>query len=222
LYRRTFDSGQFSKGVLNKPLLRRYLPDSPVVVEAGSYDGTDTEEMSRLWPDAQIYTFEPVPYLHRKVIERVGFRPNVQCSSRALGATTGTATLHVSSGSSDASSSLYPPKAIQDFLPNVNFQETIQVETVTLRDWSAAAGVKQVDLFWFDMQGAEYDVISASPELIQTPTAVLCEVNLVESYEGAAMYDDLQDLMTSLGFRTEIQYLPFDNEGNVLFVNSAK
>lgn len=41
--------------------LKDFLPENPVIIEAGTYNAKDTIEISLLLPEAQIFTLEAVP-----------------------------------------------------------------------------------------------------------------------------------------------------------------
>src|SRR5688500_2419194 len=42
-------------------LLKKILPQNPIIIEAGAQFGEDTEWMSEFWPQGTIYAFEPSP-----------------------------------------------------------------------------------------------------------------------------------------------------------------
>ena len=49
-----------------KHFIAQFLPENPVILEAGAHVGTDTVEMVNLWPKCTVYAFEPVPELFDK------------------------------------------------------------------------------------------------------------------------------------------------------------
>ena len=57
------------KGVLPKKYFLKFLPENPVILEAGAHKGKDTVEMAKLWPAGTIHAFEPVPSLFKKLGE---------------------------------------------------------------------------------------------------------------------------------------------------------
>jgi len=222
LYRQMFNPSASSEGEVDKKEIRSHLPRRPTVVEAGAYKGLDTEEMSRLWPDATIHAFEPIPGLFQQVIDRVGFRSNVRCYNLALGAHSGTTTLHVSSGASDASSSILRPKKHLEYHPETTFGEAIEVQVVTLSEWMSRNNVDNIDFLWLDLQGAEFEVLKSSAEILRNVTAIYTEVCLVEQYEGAVLYPDVRKWLEERGFRVAREKLPWEDAGNVLFVNDTR
>jgi len=46
---------------INKLYIKRYLPQSPIIIDAGAHVGGDSIEMCRLYSGAKVYAFEPVP-----------------------------------------------------------------------------------------------------------------------------------------------------------------
>src|ERR1700748_3255029 len=61
-----------------------YLTDSPVILEAGAFDGTDTIKFAQRWPEATIYAFEPVLELFTKAELRTRHLVRVQRYQMAL------------------------------------------------------------------------------------------------------------------------------------------
>ena len=125
-------------------------------------------EMSHLWPSAKIYAFEPVPWIFEELKTNTRKRANVLCEMKALGDRDGFSTFFVSSGDSDASSSLLPPKEHLRQHPKVLFSESIQVTTTTLDTWAKHNGIKQIHLLWLDMQGFELAALKATNGINQT------------------------------------------------------
>jgi 2-O-methyltransferase len=216
-FRRRFQEPESREGEIDKRELRRYLPRHPVVVEAGAHQGTDTEEMSFMWPDATIHAFEPVPSLMESVQTRIGYRRNVRLYPMALGAMNGRMVLNLSSGASDASSSILAPKRVSEFHPTVKFEQSIDVPVVTLADWMNRERVSRIDLLWLDLQGAEFCVLEASEKALPHVSAVYCEVNLVELYDGLKLYPEFRDWLCARGFRVQKELLAWKDAGNVLF-----
>ena len=201
-----------------KKALATYLPPNPVIVEAGAHDGTDTADFARLWPGGRVYAFEPVPVLFERLQSTTAGLTNVTCFPVALANENGIATLHVSGGESDGSSSLLRPTGHLEDHPGVTFEFDLQVPTITLDTWLNGDRRRRPDLLWLDLQGAEYAVLSASPRSLAAASAVYCEVSLHESYAGGALYSTLRAFMESAGFLVAREELFWKDGGNVLFV----
>lgn len=205
-------------GKIAKDLIVRFLPNDPIIIDAGAHDGTDTKELALLWPDGMIYAFEPVPSLFYRLCNRTLYLHNVRQHQEALGSKTGIAIFHVSGGSSDGSSSLLAPKRHLDFHPSVSFDQMIDVNVFTLDDWAAIHDIQKIDLMWLDMQGSELAMLKASPRMLATTKVIYTEVSLVELYEGCPLYDEVKNWLSLQGFEVVWEGLPWPDGGNVLFV----
>jgi hypothetical protein len=135
----------------------------------------------------------------------------------ALGKETGAAKMFVSSGRSDASSSLFPPKAHVTYHPDILFETEIQVPTITLDHWAAEQGIKKIDFLWLDLQGYELAVLKAATAVLATVQAIYTEVNLDETYAGVALYPELRQWLEVYGFKVIREDLPWQDGGNVFF-----
>lgn len=205
-------------GEINKNLLKRILPESPVIVEAGAHIGRDTIEMAKIWPKGHIYAFEPVPDVYNQLIKRTIQYENISCYQKALSDVDGARNIFVSSGTSDASSSLLKPNKHLEFHPSVIFQASELVESVTLDSWASQIGIKTIDFLWLDLQGMELQVLQASPRIMKTLKAIYSEVNLISLYEDTHLYPELKEWLRNEGFKVKKEFLPWKDAGNVLFV----
>lgn len=98
-----------------------FLPEDPVIIDAGAHDGTAAVAMANRWPDGQIYSFEPSPNLHDRFLENVAFYSNIAFFPIALGDQDGFAQFNVSSPTNpgqqyDAQGSLLTPNPDSFFL----------------------------------------------------------------------------------------------------------
>jgi len=216
LLRKILNKGR--KGEIPKSFIRRFLPKSPVVIESGAHVGTDTVEMSRLWPKGVIHAFEPVPGIFAKLEENTKGLRNVRLYNCALGSGNGTATMFVSGGRSDSSSSLLKPKEHLSEHPDVDFNTQIEVPVTTLDDWAEKNGVRCADLLWLDMQGFELAAMKAGEKLLSTVSVIHLEVSLKEVYSGVPLYPEVRRWLEERGFRAVREELPWPDMGNVLFV----
>lgn len=201
--------------------LVRFLPDAPVIVEAGAHNGTDTLEMARLWRAGTVHAFEPLPHLYKQLNQRTKHQRNVKTYNFALGAHEGMAKFHVSSGASDASSSLLSPKGHLVDHNNVAFEREIDVQVTTLDHWAGINQIDRVDFLWLDMQGFELNTLKAAPRMLSCVRAIYTEVYLKESYSEVPLYPEVREWLSVRGFRVEREDLPWPDAGNVLFVREV-
>lgn len=209
-------STEIDYGPITKEYIKRFLPEKPIILEAGAHIGRDTLKMSLIWPRGTIYAFEPVPALYAQLIERTKNQENVSCDPRALSNVNGTAILHVSSGASTAVSSLLEPYEYKVQRPDVLFHP-INVATITLDTWALDMNILSIDFMWLDMQGAELAVLQAGTSILKTVKALLIEVNLTERFKGNPNQETVTAFMQSQGFAAQAQDVPKHNKANIFF-----
>jgi FkbM family methyltransferase len=209
------------KGKLPLAYLGKYLPKSPVVIEAGAHNGCDTLEMARMWPYGHVHAFEPLPTLLAEVRRRTAADQNVSCYQLALGEAVGTAEFFVSSGSdeSDGSSSLLRPSGHLTEYPDIAFSEVIHVNVTTLDAWAAETGVDRADFLWLDLQGGELAALRGAGKLLPTVRMIYSEVSLKPLYENGPLYPEYRAWLEAQGFQVLREDLPPSySAGNVLFI----
>jgi len=205
------------KGIIPKKYFLHFLPDKPIILEAGAHKGKDTVEMAKQWPSGTIFAFEPVPELFEKLTKNTRKFKNVHCYQLALGTSSGQQPMFISSGASDGSSSLLPPKTHLQYYPTVFFDKKVEVQITTLDDWAASHGIGHIDFMWLDLQGMELDVLKSGLHILTTVKAIYSEVSEIENYEGQCLYEEFRDWLVMQGFYVEREETTNGN-GNVLFV----
>jgi 2-O-methyltransferase len=206
---------------INKNYIGKYLPNNPVIIDAGAHVGTDSIEMCHFFPGARIHAFEPVPEIFEQLKKNTNKYPQICSYNLALSNHTGRQVLHISSGASDGSSSfLYPKEHLEDH-PDVFFETDLTVQTVTLDDWAARQNLSHVDFLWLDMQGYELEVLKLSKVILPSVKAIQMEVSTRLTYEGVPLYNEVKNWMESQGFYVDVEAIPRGwDMGNVLFVRS--
>jgi 2-O-methyltransferase len=198
-----------------------YLSGSPVILEAGAFDGADTVRFAERWPGARIYTFEPVPELFADVERRTSHLAQVRRYPMALSDRTGPATFHIVGNPDDESSpgrdfsSLLPVNDI--LVPHLAITRSITVQAITIADWAHGEGVDRIDFMWLDMQGMELPVLKAAGPVLATTRAIHMGVLREEFFAGCALYHEIVSAMRSMGFRAAIDRVTL-KFGNILFV----
>jgi 2-O-methyltransferase len=206
-------------GEVSKEYIRKLLPENPIIVEAGAHNGTDTLEMAKLWPNGKIHAFEPIPKLFSELKRKTLNCSNVTCYDYALSNSNGIQNFFVSSGGEDGSSSILKPSGnLTVHHPQILFKEMINVESIILDEWAKKHHIDHVDFLWFDLQGAEYLILEASPKVLESVKVIYSEISLVELYEGTLLYPQYRKWLEEKGFIVIREEIPWKDGGNVLFV----
>ena len=205
--------------------LPQLLPKNPVILEAGAYDGEYTLQMSELWPSATIYSFEPVPLLFLKTKAKTFNRKNVRCFQLALSSQTGNAPFYVSSDPENEisrSGSLLEPKNHLTLYPTVKFNKRIDVATINLDEWATLNNVDHIDLMWLDMQGAEFSMLKAAPQMVATAKAIFIKIAFTQTYKDIPLYAEVRTWLEQNSFKVIFEEVCGDAkaEGYALFIKT--
>lgn len=102
-------------------------------------------------------------------------------------------------------SSLYPPnqKAIAEF-PVADFFKVIdtrEIAATSLGEFIKENHVKKPDFLKMDTQGAEYEILTGSPSIVENLTGISFETHLRELYEGQGLFHSIHEMLSKLDFR---------------------
>ena len=202
---------------ISKHSIAQYLPENPLIIEAGAHIGRDTIKMHNAWPTSTIHAFEPVPELFIILKNNAASYTRIQCHHIALSNKTGQSTFFVSSGRSTATSSLFEPERYKKQYPDTHFTTTT-IQTITLDQWAEQHGITCIDALWLDMQGAELQALQGASTLLKTVSVIHIEVNLTERYKGIPLYPEIKHYLLNRGFTVIQESFVHPEWGNVLFV----
>jgi FkbM family methyltransferase len=187
---------------ISKNLIKKYLPQNPVIIDCGANNGNDTVELARIIANSTVHAFEPIPETFEALKNATRKYKNIICYQVALSNQTGKAEMHVASGVNESgSSSLLAPKSHLVDYPHIAFNKKIEVATITLDDWASQNNVDHVDLLWLDMQGFEMPMLKSSKKILPAVKAILTEVSLTETYNGVATYPVYKAYLQGEGFK---------------------
>jgi len=184
--------------------LKQFMPDNPVIVEAGAFDGNDTIKMALQWPKGVIHAFEPVLEIYQRLLKNTDKFTNIYYHPLALSNKNGTALFHISErpsrpGIASQAGSLHKPKQRLSKSPLI-FPRTTTVNTITLDRWAVHNNITAIDLLWLDTQGHELAILQAAPSMIKCINIIMAEVSFIESYEGQPQYEEVVAWITHHGF----------------------
>lgn len=205
--------------------VRPLLPDAPIIVEAGSFDGKDTAALAACWPRGHVHAFEPVPAIFQLLEKNTHQLAHVHRYPYALSSATGTAQFHVSEkpskpGKPFQAGSLHKAHERLQWSDAV-YNEVISVPTITVCEWAYKESISHIDFLWLDAQGHELAILQGVGDLLNTVKVIYCEVHFIQAYEGQPLYQEIKNWLELRGFAQVAQ--DFTNQtdwffGNALFV----
>jgi len=209
------------------PLLKQHLPDNPVIIEAGAFNGKDTKKLSQYFPTGIIHAFEPVPEIFKELTLQTENIPNILRYQVALSTQTGSTTFYLAEhpkkpGKICQAGTLLKPKERLAKSP-ITYPREISVPTITLDAWSKKYDINRINFMWLDLQGHELAVLQASPTILKTVQLIYIEVNFIQAYENQPCYDEINAWMAFNGFSPIARDFESTYEwffGNVLYARN--
>jgi FkbM family methyltransferase len=205
---------------ISKRYIKKFLPSNPVIIDCGAHYGGDSITWVKI-ANATVHAFEPSPQIYNLLTQNVSRIEEIKCYPIALSNINGKAKFFISEGESDGSSSLLSPKEHLNDHPNVIFNKTIEVDTITLDSWAERYKIKKVDMLWLDMQGFEMQMLMASDTILDTIQVIHTEVSMKNTYDGVILYPELKKWLESKSFTVKLECIPEGYDfGNVLFIKN--
>lgn len=199
---------------MNKEIFKDLLSANPVILDIGSYDGKDADELSRMF-NCEVHCFEMDKDNCRK-IQAIGnnkLRIWPYAVSNEIGEVK-----YSRSDNHPQSSSLRPPLMHTVVFPDVKFNEQHTAFAIKLDIWFKLMWYNAIDLIWCDVNGAEANVIAGGRETLKNTRYLFIEFEQKELFEGALTREQMKDALPE--FECIGEYNFEGNYGNLLFKNN--
>lgn len=209
--------------------VQKYCRGAAMVFEIGAYTGLDIPAIHRLWPDAEIHCFEPLPEAFEALKKFQS--DHIICNNMALTSKSGPVTFYqvVDSRLQDQAArstwfktagSLLHCGAQQCGASPTLAEVPLQVAGASLDDYCGQRGLKP-DILLIDTQGSEYQIFEGGTETLKTVKAILCEWSKLELYKDQKMLADLEKLLGAAGFAKKFEVNQWSNfHGDAVFARA--
>jgi FkbM family methyltransferase len=170
------------------------------VVDIGANRGQFALCVRRLYPNAKIFSFEPLQKPAESYRRLFGKDPRVKLYNKAISKVTGSASMYVSRW--DVSSSMMPfAQAQHDNFPFTEESRRETVSVATLSDCLHPDSIEGAALLKLDVQGYELTALHGCEELFAKFRYVYVEASFIELYVGQALATDVIAYLFAKGFR---------------------
>jgi FkbM family methyltransferase len=153
-------------------------PVSPkVILDIGGNIGVAAIYYAARFPQAQIYTFEPIEENFALLRKNISPYPNIQAFPVALGNSEGFQEIFASDNPRNFGGFSFFPEG-----SNSSIKRKVPVKHA--RDYLLGIGIKKADLIKIDTEGSEYDILtSMDPEMLRETTWLVGELHGVRDFE---------------------------------------
>ncbi|MFC1811248.1 FkbM family methyltransferase [Thermodesulfobacteriota bacterium] len=172
------------------------VPDQPTIIDIGANAGFFSVFAASRFPDAKIFSYEPIPNNFRQLQrnKRLNRDAQIFCFPKAVHSNSGEISLSFDpSDIFTTSASIFETPGFQS--------ETIRVPCVTLSEIFDEHHIERCDLLKMDCEGAEYDILYSCPQNDLLRVSQMA----IEVHKGTAPNQDMEfliDYLTSNGFKT--------------------
>lgn len=163
------------------------------VIDGGANIGQFARAAAETFPDARVFSFEPLPEVAAKLRANLASCPRITTFETALGSHDGT--LRFFRDAYDLASSALPTAG------NAARTEEVEVAVGRLDTLLPADALSAPVLLKLDLQGFELEALRGAPETLAQTHHVLLEIAFESSYVGEASFDELHAFMRAAGFR---------------------
>jgi FkbM family methyltransferase len=174
-----------------------------VIFDAGAHHGQTALTYYALFPDAEIFSFEPFPASYEQLKANTAAHSQLKAYNLALGNASGYATFHVNASSQTNSLLQTDEGGAATWGENLlNTVQTISVEAITIDDFVNREQVACIDILKLDTQGTEYQIIEGAAQTIAANKIKLIytEIITMPTYEGQKSFDEVLQLLRNKGF----------------------
>ncbi len=152
--------------------------DPQVIFDIGANIGITSLYYAAVYPKARIYCFEPVPQnIEILRFNTAAFADRITVIPTGLGRQIGTFPFHPSSDPANLGGGSY-------HVGSNDPAQVIHLPVTTVGDVCQELGIKKIDLFKIDAEGAELDIIKGIPQhLLDGAAAVIGELHGIGDFE---------------------------------------
>jgi FkbM family methyltransferase len=185
------------------------------VFDVGANVGNMSMRYADVFPQAEIYAFEPVSSTFQILKRNVGSLPKVQCYQLALGSREGEQAIYLTD--QDETNSLVKPE-------DPRGQENVSVRTVD--QIVEEHGLNHIDLLKIDVEGFDLEVLRGAESCFSRGMVsfVFIEVGFQPGDRRQVLFDDMARHLRQFGFATfgiYTQRLEWSGEQRLRFGNAC-
>lgn len=200
----------------------RWLTDLHIktIFDIGANTGQFAHAIARIFPEARIYSFEPLAECYEELIQSFHNNPNFTGFNLALSNEIGETQIYRNQYS--PSSSLLPMAELHKNIFPHTYHETVESVRVTrLDDVAKELDIREPILVKIDVQGFEDKVISGGINLINRAKLLIIEMSIEPLYHNQPLFNDIYQTLLDLGFQYSGNYeqLHHPEDGRILQVD---
>ena len=189
-------------------VIRNYSAvDEVVCFDIGANRGQTIRLFKEIFPNCKIYAFEPHPNIFRTLISSYKLGKGVKCFNLAVGELSGKFPFWVSPldevssmNLPDLDSTWNRKRALILGIDPKKMYKKIDVEVVTLDEFTSQHGIQTIDILKIDVEGGEYQVLLGSRSIFQEDRVSIVQYESHEDDLRPSQQIQIETFLTEYGF----------------------
>lgn len=208
---------ELNEAILFYPKLKRFyqgvLPLNPVIFDVGANKGQSADFFLGIRPGANVTSFEPNPTLFQYLSSKFTGNNQVKLVNKGVSNAVQLLTFYINK--LDLTSSFEPLNPDSKYLatkakvlglkPSEIIQETIEIETISLRTYIESNHIDHIDLLKIDTEGHELKcLLGLFPLTGCHIDRIQLENHQDDMYQTPDSFESIKSLLNSHGYQVEV------------------
>lgn len=169
--------------------------ETPTIIEAGAFDGKDSCNMKKKWPNSTHYAFEPTNQYYDIAKSNTYHLDNYSLFKQALYSKEMQMSIHQPHGKMLSGSKIQSNHDKTG--KKANEIEFFQLDTFVKRN-----NIKKIDLLFLDTEGTENHVLQGAKETLKIVDVIYIELNFFKR-EGWAHFNEINAILNNHNFKLQ-------------------
>lgn len=165
-----------------------------IIIDAGGNVGQTCLYLQKWFPNARIYSLEPVRSTFESLQRNTASHPNILCRNVALGEMHGTQVIRLMRES--GLNTLTTEPALETEASGT----TEEIRLTTLPQFCQEEGIDRIDILKMDVQGYEIPILRGAETMLDRVGAIYSEVSLQEKRADMTPWGTIHDYLRCRGF----------------------
>jgi FkbM family methyltransferase len=170
------------------------------VLDIGAYGGMYSAAASYIFPEAKIYSFEPIKESYDNIVKWQKKFPNIIPINSAVSEKEGIIDFFGNDFPQASSYKKMLEKNKEEF-PFSKNEKAGKANSVRLDKFLENKEIKTPVFMKIDVQGAELDVLKSAGEYLKKIDAIMLEISIADLYEDTPTFDDIYQYLIKNGFK---------------------
>ena len=197
------------------------------IFDIGANIGQTVEFYRDIYPNASIYSFEPIPKTFGELEQKCAGMKNVNAFNIAFGEKKESMQIQVVKDETSVVNSL-SDKFQDNLKSDSESYETVNIQVERLDDFVKQNEIEKIDLLKIDTEGYEVQVLNGAADLLASGkvSAIICEAGFMRSNPHNTYFGDINDILEKHGYALfgiyEMGHIGFKkgkHYGNLLYLS---